>query len=134
MRLIDCKACGKKISTQASSCPNCGAPVKKKQRSSLSQPKLIFLAVAIALVIGFFGKPTNKSHIGNQGEETPDPATTERTNRLPPVKIKEGSTSYVAAREEDSLLQAFAYARAQDRAGVDKLGELGKIFPIRNGA
>src|SRR3989442_10044580 len=99
MRLIDCKACGKKITTQASPCPNCGAPVKKKQRSSLSHPKLIFLAVAIELVIGFFGKPTNNSHMGNQGEETPNAAMPERTNRLLPVKIKEGSTSYVAARE-----------------------------------
>jgi hypothetical protein len=96
--------------------------------------KLILLAIAIALVIGFFGKPADKSQISNQGEETPNPAVTEGTKRPPPVKIREGSTSYVAAREEDSLLQAFAYARAQDRAGVDKLVELGKISPIRNGA
>jgi zinc-ribbon domain len=134
MRPFDCKECGKKISSQANSCPNCGAPVKENQRSSAWRLKLILLAIAITLLIGFFGKPANKSPVGNQSEETPGPAVAEGTKRPPPVKIREGSTSYVAAREEDSLLQAFAYARARDRAGVDKLVELGKIFPIRNGA
>ena len=30
MALITCPECGKEISSQASSCPNCGAPVAKK--------------------------------------------------------------------------------------------------------
>jgi len=36
MGLANCKECGKKVSTTAKSCPNCGAPepTKKKEKST----------------------------------------------------------------------------------------------------
>ncbi len=58
MALIKCTECGKKISDQASSCPNCGAPITQESviegkiniEESKSSNKAILTAISIAAV------------------------------------------------------------------------------------
>lgn len=62
MALIKCKECGKEISDQASTCPNCGAPIEKqvdvpesgseevKKKSSKKVPIIIAVVLAVAVV------------------------------------------------------------------------------------
>lgn len=45
MALIKCKECGKEISDQATSCPNCGAKLQTEEQ------KLIVIVVAIIIII-----------------------------------------------------------------------------------
>ena len=48
MAIVNCKECGKAISSNAKKCPNCGAPVKKKSGC------FIIVLIAIMFIIIFF--------------------------------------------------------------------------------
>ena len=61
MALIKCKECGKEISDQATTCPNCGYPMHQKITGNtninekIDNKKAIFIIIAIfvfALIIG----------------------------------------------------------------------------------
>lgn len=55
MALIKCKECGREISSAASSCPHCGAPVKSEKAGRTSMIYMItFIIVGIALGIAAF--------------------------------------------------------------------------------
>ena len=55
MALIKCKECGREISSAATSCPHCGAPVKSKKAGRTSMIYMItFIIVGIALGIAAF--------------------------------------------------------------------------------
>ena len=41
MALIQCSECKKEISDQATSCPNCGAPIKAKKQYWTGKKKLL---------------------------------------------------------------------------------------------
>ncbi len=56
--LIKCKACGKDVSENAFSCPNCGEPLKKKGKCR--SKKLGFIGIAIFL-LGFILLPLDSS-------------------------------------------------------------------------
>jgi hypothetical protein len=49
MALVNCKECAKEISSEASSCPNCGAPVLKKRSRSIAPGFIIFAALVLLL-------------------------------------------------------------------------------------
>jgi tetratricopeptide (TPR) repeat protein len=55
MALKKCKECGKEISSKASSCPNCGAPVKK-QKSKIGCLGTVVLVVVGLAIIGHVSK------------------------------------------------------------------------------
>lgn len=57
MALFNCPECGKEISDEAKSCPNCGYSLKNKSHSKKTKHKwLIILVLLIALgVIGYYG-------------------------------------------------------------------------------
>lgn len=48
MALIHCRECGKAISSEATSCPHCGAPIPKPKRTKW------WLWVPLSLVAAFF--------------------------------------------------------------------------------
>ena len=55
MALINCPECGKEISDQAVSCPNCGLPIKKtKEKKSFNKLFIIIPFVVIVLAVGGF--------------------------------------------------------------------------------
>ena len=52
MALIKCKECGKKISSSAPNCPNCGCPKSKQNTIKLNKTaKIILIAIGIVLLI-----------------------------------------------------------------------------------
>ncbi len=56
MALIKCRECGKEISSEATSCPNCGAPVKedeikKEIKAGIKIGKKIAIIFIIALLL-----------------------------------------------------------------------------------
>lgn len=54
MSLISCKDCGKEISSAASACPSCGAPVASASAGVRKNPRLLGLlgGGAVGLVVG----------------------------------------------------------------------------------
>ena len=55
MALIKCKECGADVSTSATACPKCGAPVPSAGKTAMSSIRFLWIAVriAIALVVGW---------------------------------------------------------------------------------
>ena len=51
MALITCPECGQKISSQANSCPHCGAPAKKVAPAGCRVLAIVFLAFVVLLFI-----------------------------------------------------------------------------------
>lgn len=56
MALIKCKECGNKISTEAESCPQCGAPQKKKAKLSILGGILVLLGLFVLGIVLFLSK------------------------------------------------------------------------------
>jgi predicted nucleic acid-binding Zn ribbon protein len=50
MALVKCPECGKEISSQASSCPNCG--YKKKQEIKFNKSKIIIPIIFLLVIVG----------------------------------------------------------------------------------
>ena len=67
MALIKCKECGKEISSEAPSCPNCGKPTsapdpsKRKRSGCLPMIGLIVIGTVIATIIGVNSNSDDKS-------------------------------------------------------------------------
>ena len=69
MALINCIECGKEISDKATTCPNCGAPIRKdtsyeehpvgqikpQQKKKSNKGLIIGVVVAVILLVGIFG-------------------------------------------------------------------------------
>jgi hypothetical protein len=76
MPLIKCPACGKDVSTQAASCPNCGHPVAKSptfesRKPAPRSPKQIAAIVIILLVIGAFAAVNGGKQTSTPTESSP---------------------------------------------------------------
>jgi len=54
MALIDCAECGKQISDQANSCPNCGAPIGGKKTNDNSTDSTVSVSGQVFVLIGSF--------------------------------------------------------------------------------
>ena len=90
MALIICTECGKEISDKATTCPNCGAPIKKDTvyverpvGQITPQPKkknnkvlIIGIVIAVIILIGLFGN----------SEETEQSTESKNTNSVEEVK------------------------------------------------
>ena len=69
MALVKCKECGQEVSQKASSCPKCGAPIKKKT-------SFFTWIVAIVLgfwLIGFLSKQDTSPSSSSSATDTPAP-------------------------------------------------------------
>lgn len=53
MTMINCLECNKKISNKADSCPNCGCPVTKDNKTKKAK-KISFLLKLILWIVGYF--------------------------------------------------------------------------------
>jgi predicted nucleic acid-binding Zn ribbon protein len=65
-KLIKCKSCGKEISTEAKTCPQCGAPNKKK----LGCLSILVLAVVALFIIGIIVSAAGGGHHSSGGSST----------------------------------------------------------------
>lgn len=76
MALVECKECGKNVSTKAKRCPNCGAKVRRTSWDSL---KLLFVLIfGFALYVAFSTepptqKPTISKKVTKPQETTQNP-------------------------------------------------------------
>ncbi len=54
MALINCKECGKEISTQAKVCPNCGAKTQRAIIQKKTNIRMFLFLLVLAVVIGAY--------------------------------------------------------------------------------
>lgn len=101
MALKQCKECGKQISTQATSCPNCGAVLKKKTGVFTWIVAIFF----ILFMLGSFGTLFNK-----YSDKTPEvsPSPLSSTNKADSDNTFRGYTfnGYTLNDRERSVLKA----------------------------
>lgn len=68
MALINCKECGKEISSKSKTCPNCGCPIKKKSFFKLISTIVVTVVIVFILLIilGFLVSSTeNEQNYSN---------------------------------------------------------------------
>jgi hypothetical protein len=112
MPLIQCKECGKEISSDARVCPHCG---KKLRRGPVVNIFLFLLcAIGILLIIGFIGEmlETAKQANGNAPETTraPEAAPKESWNYGQTTDQMTGKvTQWACLDSEDQLQFGFPY-------------------------
>ena len=64
MALIKCKECGKDVSTEAESCPNCGAVLKKKKGNTNYVLTGILILIVLVVIGTLINKNTTKPEAG----------------------------------------------------------------------
>ena len=82
MAIKKCKECGDKVSTKATSCPHCGA-VLKKERKSIGCGGLIIVLILLGVIGSFLTEQLSP----------PAPTTAKATKEAPPKtpeQIREG--------------------------------------------
>ena len=62
MPLVTCRECGHKVSSEANSCPSCGAPSPK--RSGISRPVLVLGIIALVMLLIIAVSQQNSSSPG----------------------------------------------------------------------
>ncbi|WP_071992749.1 zinc-ribbon domain-containing protein [Aphanizomenon flos-aquae] len=95
MTLLKCSECNKEISSKAATCPNCGAPMKRKS-GCLAQFSFILFWVSVVLFIVFL--------IGLISPNTPTPPQTSETE-TPPSQNKEIETQEQKAKAEEKKVE-----------------------------
>lgn len=71
MGLVACKECGQNVSTDAESCPHCGAPLKRKVARQYGLGSLIVVIVVIGTIIYFASGVDNISNTTSNASQTP---------------------------------------------------------------
>jgi len=68
MAIVECKECGKEVSTEAQSCPNCGAVLKKKTSRITYFAAALLLLIVLGAVVFFINDnlstPSSKPEAG----------------------------------------------------------------------
>ncbi len=89
MALLKCPECGKEVSDQAKSCPNCGYPLKKSKFPAWIVLCIIgILVVVIITAVTFSNKPDNGNTANNaSSESTASDNITPNSNVNPTITI-----------------------------------------------
>lgn len=82
MSITQCKECGKEVSTEAKTCPNCGAPVKKEP-TQYGCGTLILIGFVIFLFIGLFSS-----------NDSSEPAAPKTSGELRKERIERGFSAW----------------------------------------
>jgi len=88
MALCKCKECGKEVSSKASACPNCGAPVKKEatQYGCFSCLGILFIGCILLSIMGnFVPKSSSPPRTPETSKQRSERVARESQNR----KVKE---------------------------------------------
>jgi hypothetical protein len=107
MALISCSECRKEISSSASACPGCGAPVQNSSQAAIervaptSKTRPVFKILGVIL-LGLFGLALiGKSHTPVSVDSTPAPTTEVETAPSNPVPSAPELTVSSAKLAED---------------------------------
>ena len=108
MALIKCSECGHEVSNKASTCPNCGNPIKLKNGFNLKKPILSIVVLLLVLGCGFFA--WNYSANNTDGIATADSLTIFNENgKLSKEQMNEEQELFECQtdqiREEDNKLK-----------------------------
>jgi hypothetical protein len=87
MAIISCKECGKDISDEAKTCPNCGITPKKK---GIGCGTLIVAVILIMVIAGVFGKndPLPSGNVRTMAEVTAEKSVANLTAKGKNIKSK----------------------------------------------
>lgn len=88
MALVKCKDCGKKISKNAKTCPECGSPLKRNKIGCSVLILFIIIAAAASSILSFFNKD------GKRPLQT-----------VPAVKTQQAKTTSNITDEEKQAIQ-----------------------------
>jgi hypothetical protein len=117
MALLNCKECGKEISSEAMSCPHCGARLQKSKNGCGIAALIVFGLIAVMVVI---------SGIGNRivGDETADNACTEAHILVSHDLVAPGSADFsycsndTAKKGSDGIWSVAGYVDSQNAFGA----------------
>lgn len=99
MALIECKECGNEVSDKAESCPNCGAPNKKKPSGCCAGIGCGPLVVAF-LILGLFGSYNSaKKRRLNQGKVAAKKETVVKAKKQENGKAKASSKKAIVSQK-----------------------------------
>ena len=95
MAVVNCRECGKSVSTEAAACPHCGAPQGQQPASAIGQPPAkpkkkmgclawIGLGLLALFVIGMFATPKDDK---GQASTAASSATTAATPAAPAIAV-----------------------------------------------
>ena len=104
MPLVDCRECGEKVSTEASSCPKCGAKVRKPKKS-----RAVWYALGVIMIVGIAAqKITQTAEIERTASLSPEQKAAEEKKKSMSVARTVAAKSAAqalkkAARDPDSL-------------------------------
>lgn len=118
-KLRPCSACGKEISKDAVSCPQCGKPLKQKSTSGCLA--IVLGIVGFGLIFGALTPQESKRHIGSQGvappirsqvsSPPPTHTTWQTSNSVDAASGKVSKSVWVQSQNELNL--SFPYEGAQ---------------------
>lgn len=109
MALVKCKECGKDISEQAASCPNCGAPNGAQKKKTGGLLKWIFIIFVVLIILAVIGSVIKKDDHSNE----PTSVESAQAGNIPPsqlnvIKIMLADDAQGLARGDDSLMGSAA--------------------------
>jgi hypothetical protein len=92
MATISCKECGQTVSTNAKSCPHCGAGRKKFKNQTLSLKNIILFSIVAFVAINIFGTdngPGTDKKVSKKTAEASGPLSPKsiQSNELPAAKV-----------------------------------------------
>jgi len=119
MALIECRECGNEVSTTATSCPKCGAKVRRYGCGSI-------VGFAILAIIVFSQLPTHKSS-GPAPE--PEPSRTVGSD----VVLHVSSGDVIVCVDEAAYDELLKLAVAKDYLGIGLLEGAGRVFRVPSG-
>ncbi len=61
MALIKCEECGREISEEARTCPNCGVKTAKTKKQNKTMSKVVIMVLIIVILIAIIGINTNNA-------------------------------------------------------------------------
>ena len=161
MSLIDCPACGNRVSENALTCPGCGEPIKssveqgaggasdaagESEMNEEQKPKESMLArefkvgttkkgkivVAVLVVVSALIVGYRLVPVLIEEQSRPKASTKTETKRAPgPTTTKKG---YIACQTDEWLNDVFAFLRTDDNASLGAYLSAGKCIALEDGA
>lgn len=129
MALINCKECGEQVSTQAASCPKCGAPVfiKKKGPNGCMMTLIILVSVIILIYVlgGINSNSLNVLHAKNETVKNVDA----EAKSLPTEQVKDSSPAQPVSNWQKGSVKDEMTDKERPYAAITSLNGAAFNFP-----
>ena len=116
MALMKCKECGSEVSTQADTCPKCGAKKPAKKNSGC------LLLIGGILFIGIVGQVLRPSSTNKQTDrQTPAPTLSSQAQATPPQRTETGRPSACDNGDPEQVYRMLQEIVVYDRAAEEPI-------------